>query len=501
MRTNIAVTRMKRMIALAMVTALVGSALAQGTFTIRRPADGSRVRETVAVRIPRNSIPATGYLGIVVNGRFLEAVRPPVEGEDYVYRLDTKARRLPDGPMTIEVILYLGSDTRPTVLNRSSVQVTLDNSASIRIPENGLSLRYRFSPGREDVYRMSLQSTLATVSQAQAALGSRPFELVLEEENLRYLVAHANRYSNGDGLLRLQPLPEKGKDYAMLTASGDTEPRKYMDYEMAPIFMRVSSTGREIFSSLPPYFPNEGTSGDFSRLDLFGLFPLPVLPSRGVRPGTPWQAPFQQVNLDLDNRLERERFTTALPARATLEAVEWEMGMPCAKVRVQLQLGSADLRSANATNTPDGELQSIRLDEVYWFALDRGIMVRKESNIITEQIVQANQVGGGFGSGGGSGAAAGGPSTGRGGPPGGAPGRGRPEGGAPRDGRWNNLGQIGGLQGVNMLRQAAVSQGGPEGFNSGQTGDGRAPGGAGGGSVGVRTILRTTQRITMTLER
>ena len=210
------------------------------------------------------------------------------------------------------------------------------------------------------------------------------------------------------------------------------------------------------------------------------------------------------MNLDLENRLERDRFTVPLAGRATLEAVEWEMGMPCAKVRVQLQLGSADLRSANAANTPDGELQSIRLDQVYWFALDRGIMVRQESNIITEEIVQASQAGGGFGSGGGGGAAAsGGPSTGRGGPPGGAPGRGRPEGG-PRDGRWNNLGQFSGWQGVSMLRQAGVAGGVDAGSAAGGAfggpADGRAPGGAA-GPVGVRTILRITQRRTMVLER
>lgn len=102
---------MTRILVSAALMALAGLSLAQSSFTIRRPLDGATVRETVDVRIPKRSIPAgAGFVGIWVNGRFLEAVAPfegaNTSGEDFVYKLNTKDRRLPDGQMTIEAVLY-----------------------------------------------------------------------------------------------------------------------------------------------------------------------------------------------------------------------------------------------------------------------------------------------------------------------------------------------------------------------------------------------------------
>ncbi|MBX3111968.1 MAG: hypothetical protein KF857_08160 [Fimbriimonadaceae bacterium] len=406
---------MKKFVAVAIAMGLMGMAMAQGTFTIRRPLDGSTVRETVKVRVPKNSIPESGYLGVVVNGKFLEAVMPEEEGQDYVYDLDTKARGIPDGPMNIELVLYqdMGEGRKPQVLNRSSVRVTLDNHTSIAVSEEGRRLRYKFKPGSEWVYNIKEQVSYAQVTQAQAALGSRPFETVLRDEDLRLLFAVDNSYSDSDGkegLIRMQPLPTKGKDYAMLTVRGDAEPRKVMDYEMQPVYMRITDTGREVFGSMPTYFPMEGTAGEAYRIDLFALLPLPVLPTKAVKPGDVWQGTFLLGAYDLDKINEIDKLTQALPGRATFEGVEWQHGIPCAKLRTQVAVGAKDLKDVSNLGLQQGQANSVKVESLVWLAMDRGLVIRQELNVTQESLVEvavSSGVGGGTGFGGPSGGPAG----------------------------------------------------------------------------------------------
>ncbi|QYK52300.1 MAG: hypothetical protein KF824_08520 [Fimbriimonadaceae bacterium] len=506
---------MKRLMAAALATVLVAGAFAQGTFTIRRPADGSKVREVVNVRIPKNSIPEGGYLGILVNGKFLEAVVPDVEGDDYVYKLDTKKRRLADGPLTIEAVLYLYREGAPMVLNRSSVNVTLDNSTSINASRpDGFKLRYKFTPGREYIYNRKDKSTIALISQAQAQLGSRAAEIELDEENVRYLIAHENVYktANGtEGLIRMQALPDKGKDSAMLIVSGETTAKKYMDFEMHPIFMRVTDTGREVFTSLPIYFPMEGTSGEGARFDLFALFPIAVMPAKNVEVGDKWQAAIPQPDLDLDNRNTKDKFVENLPGSAILEGVEWEQGVPCAKIRSELALGARDLKNFGNFNGIEGEAQNIKFESVQWFAIDRGIMIKEEGRFTVEVLVEvAPQAAGGGGGPASSGASGGGGRTGGGrGPATGQPGGdegGRinfPGGVAPFQFVTNSIGSL--INQRNSLRLMQDSFGGGPGgpTNTGgsgfNNGDGR--GNSSTGSVPVKMILRQSSVYTVTLEK
>jgi len=381
---------MKKFVAVALALTVVGSAWAQGTFTIRRPVEGSTVREIVTLRIPKNSIPEGGYLGILVNGKFLEAVAPDVDGNDYIYKLDTKRRGIADGPMTVEAVLYVDNGTRPQIVNRSSVTVKVDNYTSIKIPENGLVLRYKFQAGREYVYSNYSQANVSMISQAAAQLGSRAAEVPVDAERYRVLYAIDNAYTTKtgrEGLVRVQVLPNKGKDYAMVTVAGETEPKKYYDYEMHPIYTRLTDTGREVWSSYPTYFPAEGTQGESFRFDLSVIKTFPVLPTKGVKPGDRWQAAILQSNFDLDKRHELDKFNVALPGRGVFEGVEWQYGIPCAKIRTTLAVGQADLRNLTNVNQQQGEAVKIQLEEVTWFALDRGIIIRTETTRTQESLV------------------------------------------------------------------------------------------------------------------
>jgi hypothetical protein len=136
---------------------LVSYAWAQAPFTIVRPVEGARVREKVQVRVPMRSVPADGFIGVSIDGKFVEAVAPAVLKKDedtghLIYEWDIKARNVPDGKHTIELTLYGGSSER-RVLARSAVNVIVENK--IKIPADGIRLQYRWVPGRNFRYQVN----------------------------------------------------------------------------------------------------------------------------------------------------------------------------------------------------------------------------------------------------------------------------------------------------------------------------------------------------------
>jgi hypothetical protein len=403
---------MKRFVFAGALMALAGLTLAQGTFTIRRPADGSTVRETVSIRLPKNSIPDGGYIGVYVNGKFLEAALPAVDASgEFIYKLDTKARKLPDGEHTIKVVLFVDYEDKPRIVNQSEVKVTIDNSTSIPVPQGGRLLRYSFPVGREWIYNLNINAKISMVSQALAQVGGRAAERQLEMESTRIMYAVDNSYG-GEGLIRMQGLPDKGKDYTVVTVSGGGEATPRFSYEMKPIFMRITNTGREVFSASPDYFPLEGTSGDSARTDLVYIFPLPVLPSRAVKPGDVWNAPFLLGTFDFDQKDEKDKFTTALDSRGSFEGVEWYRGRRTAKLRMMVAAGPEQLGNVRNLNSVEGQAAKVEIEQVLWFDLDRGMVVRLDRNISQESIIETALPSAGGGAGGFGDSGAGAPGTG-----------------------------------------------------------------------------------------
>jgi len=521
---------MKKFLIAAAFFALAGMTVAQGTFTIRRPVDGATVRETVKIRIPKNSIPEGGYIGVYVDGKFLEATLPDVEGAEYVYGLDTKKRNLTDGEHTIEIVLFVDFSEKPRIVNRSSVRVKVDNQTSIKVPENGMSLRYKFNPGKEWTYALTRKTSVSLLSQALAQVGGRAPSRDLETEKTRIMYAIDNSYlesGSRQGLVRIQGLPDKGRDYTVVTVTGDSEPTVRFSHEMHPIYMRVSDTGREIFSAAPPYFPLEGTSGDGARTDLFYSFPLPVLPSRTVRPGDVWEAPFLLPTFEFDKKDEESKYTKGLPSRGSFVGVEWYRNMPCAKIRMSLSAGPRELGNAGSINQVEGETTKVEIEQLVWFSLDRGMVVRVDRNMTQESIIESQTAGSGSGApsgaGGGGGPSVGGvagaPSAGGGG------GRGS---GVPTGASLNPNDYLASLQvsfaphldskgkltlfqrrgpGGPAGRPGFGGQGGPPGGDEGMAGPPGGfggfqggPGGGAGGGLTVRQVLRIQSVISMELE-
>lgn len=390
---------MKRFVLGLALFVTAAGAFAQGAFTIRRPAEGALVREVVEVRIPRASIPATGFVGIWANGRLYEAVAPiagvNIQGNDFVYKLDTKANNIADGPLKIEAVLYADVGNANRVLNRTSVNVRVDNRTSITPPSgNGFLLRYDLTPGREMTYQVEFKQSVQLLTQADQTLG-RGNELGSDSERFRYRFTTVNSFvrpgGEREGVILMQPLTPKGKDSVFLTVSGATQAARYFDYNMAPLYMRINSTGREIFGAIPFYTGIDGAAGDASRLDLYALLPMPVLPSRAVRLGGPaFAGVVQQGDIQLENSQDILKFTQAQPARGTVEAIEYERGLRCVRIRNVLEVG-------NATQG----LQ--RYEENYWFALDLGRVIRLDRTTTVTRRMELPPAGGSGGSGGGGG--------------------------------------------------------------------------------------------------
>ena len=106
---------MKRALLSLLAFSVVCAGMAQSSFTIVRPANNAKVRENIRLLFPMNSVGDTGYVGIFIGGKFLEAVKPGQGAEYLYYDLNTKARGIPDGPLTIEAVLYQDLANSPRI--------------------------------------------------------------------------------------------------------------------------------------------------------------------------------------------------------------------------------------------------------------------------------------------------------------------------------------------------------------------------------------------------
>lgn len=357
---------MKRTVTLGFLTLLASAALAQAPFTIVRPADGAKVRETVHIEVPRTSV-QSGYIGVYINGKFVEAISPKFMSpkDKYIsYDLDTKKMALPDGPAKVELALFVDYNGGTKIVDRTSVTLNIANESSIKVPLNGYLLKYKFTKGTESDYDVTEKVSFRQITNAESRLGGRANEVTNRLEKFRFKYAIDNSYPNGDGLVRMQMEPEKGKDYAFLTiAELGAKARKYTDEQFAPTYMRMKDNGRQVFGSVPltTGFTDDGS---ISKLNIFATIPLPTLPNKPVRPGDTFSTNFQIGDLDYDNLENLNSLVRIVPSRGEFLRVEWEDGHPCAVLKNTLQ--------AHIEDEPMSEI----VDTV-WFALDKKIIIKR----------------------------------------------------------------------------------------------------------------------------
>lgn len=370
---------MKKLILAATLSCAFAISMGQSAFTIVRPADGSKVRENVSILFPKDSVPQGGYVGIFVAGKFIEAIVPRV-GQTYSeYVLKTKELNLPEGSVNVEAVLYVDFNERPRIIDRSSIDLQIANVPNIPIPPGGFNLKYSFSEGKAWTYHLTNRVFVGSITEDRIQKGGREAILQVDSESIRLEYATDNKYSNGDALLRMQALTDKGENRVFLTTAGDQQGRWYYQREMHPVYMRVRPTGLEVFGSVPQYFPLQGAPTPPSRTDLFAVFPLPTLPTKNVHVGDTWQTRFQMGNLNLSNLHGMNSLTEKIPARGEFLGIEWEAGRPCAKIQHSFSIGRDQA----------GPTQSdvAKIEETIWFALDRKVVTKMIREITFEQKV------------------------------------------------------------------------------------------------------------------
>jgi len=451
---------MMKRAAIGLLMLWCAAAVAQAPFTIVRPQDGARVREVVQVRFPIRSVPSGGFIGVSIDGKFVEAVAPAALDSDrerghYIYRWDTKRLNVPDGEHTIELTLYSspegGSGAR--VLGRSSVRLQVQNE--IKVPAEGIFLRYRWTPGR--TYRYNLKAVIKEVNEVQYS-GLTPEETILTDFSFKGDLTVLDFRSNL-GLISWMPVPP-----AIEITGGQVE--VINSDRMAPVYQEVETTGRV------RYQVSRAADSQQAGVYYYWVADLPLLPPRRYKPGDRWSA-----TIAINNPLRSGQVSEIgeqIPVAARLERFEWEQGYKCAKIvyeftgniPVPLNLGGLQLEKP----------KSVVRREVY-FAYDLGQVIRVKTITQLEGRVRQEQYGGGLGAPGGFG---------------GPPGFGRGQGGfgAEDDGGMAGAPR-GGPRGAPRGGPGALGAPGAGGLGApgGQPGGARGGFGGGGAQTGARNII------------
>jgi len=437
---------------------IFGVAWAQAPFTIVRPLDGARVRETVQVRFPIRSVPQGGFIGVSIDGKFVEAVAPASLRSDrerghYIYEWNTKARNVPDGQHTIELTLYSGTEGgNPRVLARSSVRVIVENE--IKPPAGGIRLQYRWLPPGK-IVRYNMTYTVKESTEIQYS-GLTPEENTLYELRFKGDL-NVLDWRNNLGLISWIVFPP-----AVRGAPGQYEVLTGKNF--APVYQEVESTGRVRYQNARI---GEQLQQEYDVL-YYWVGDLAIIPPKPLKPGDRWTG-----TIVLGNPLRSgdisEVAEDQVPAAARLERFEWERGYKCAKIVYEF---TGNLPSDVDVGGIRLEKAKIKFRRETYFAYDIGQIVRQRTTIEIET-TQREQAGasGGF--------------MGGGAPPMG--GRGGFAGGDEDEG-----GMIGG-------RGARGPRGGGLGLPGGAPG---TPGGLGaGGQAPQRTINRLTINEDMVLDK
>jgi len=385
------------------VLAIAGSAaLAQAPFTIVKPLDGAKVRETVPITLPKSSVPPGSFIGITLDGKFLEATVPVPNAKKthLVYWLNTKKHRIADGWHTVGVSLFANTGGRPLIADKSEIKIHVGNHAGIDIPANGSLIRYKFYPGMRSVYTVTIGEEVSTLTEAQNKLGGRAAQLPIGSERLRMLFA-VDDVRGPYGLVRSQILPYKGKDYVVATVSGDEKPTVHRSDEFAPIYRILRTTGAEVYGDVPNYWGFQGTGTEDIEEDLIASIPLPILPTERLQIGDSWQASVAVGGGEISQLKQTGKTVEKLPARGTFESVEWERGEPCAKLRYELEYGLSDKESKELSLAGREFKQNdkFRYQQLAWISYRTGKLVR--SDMIIEADTKVDQGDGGRGGDGG----------------------------------------------------------------------------------------------------
>lgn len=376
----------------AFATAACSTAQAQSLHVLR-PISNAIVRETVPIRIAPGDLPAEGYVGITIDGKFRTARVLPANKREAVYDWDTKAsyvtpdepgtqKFVADGPHTVSIKLY---DTSGKSLGEQTIDVKVANKISV--PTQGIKLAYRWRPDLQQRYTRRTEAD--TVAD-----GTTGTNQTLQSSIIRF-TRTVEDTTGGAYLIRDRILPG-----GILVSNGQPQSLDAL-YTIKSKYRTVDTRGNVLGSMAP-----------LSLGDHFG-FSIPVLSARRVSVGDTWQAP---VDVSLDWASIKP---APINAESRLEGFEWQSGYPAAKIRETYSgpvtfttangassagsgalpgLGAASGQSSNGSIT----LSSVNYERIVYIAYNSGRLIRTETTLtLTADNAQLASLGLAAGSGGG----------------------------------------------------------------------------------------------------
>ncbi len=363
-------------------------------FTIRKPLDGSHVREKVRIEIPREAIGKGGFVAFYLDsndrnpGSFMLGIAPAQDEDDngkapFTYVWDTKAGKVSDGEHTIKAILYepaAGSNAIAMVeKTTTAIHVTVENKIKDGpdVPTSFL-LRYNYREGAALEYNRAGKSVIVSRDSAMGGirsdvdLMSAKSKLLLAVEDVRFDAgAHAplalvrNKLTslsilNGNQEITVDPTTLSNSMFQELLPNGK------VNYETG------TSTGLTEYMS--------------QGLPVNNTLELPLLPEIRVARGEKWSTPGQ--------RLDIPGLPPALQPVVTLANqlidLEYEGGYPCVKIHQSFSGPLAGLLS-KASKEPFKALPfagmeitspSVNYDRDIYIAYNSGTLVRTARTIL-----------------------------------------------------------------------------------------------------------------------
>ena len=318
-------------VALGCLSALSLRSQAQGApFTIRRPPDGSTVRETVRVQIPASSIGPDSFVVMYIDGKFDAALDPhrpePVTegpigskttGSDrfFTYLWNTKALGVSDGPHSVRAVLFdpVAGGNPISVTQRSTSEVKLTVANQISDGPATLLLRYKYPDSHNIEYKRASKSVrvgggthTSNSDQDLAAINSKLLLHILSGE------------PKGLSLVR-------NKLTSLSILSNGSEVNYPSSQLSGSMYQELDENGRV-------HYETGSTSGllEFAAqgLPVDNTLELPVLPTQAVAKGQTWITPEQRIDVP--------GLPPAVQPRAqlqnTLVDLEWEGNYRTAKI-------------------------------------------------------------------------------------------------------------------------------------------------------------------------
>ncbi len=353
-------------------------AQAQAPFTIRRPKDGTTVREKLRIEIPRASIHPGGFVALYVDDQFAVALPPEDEAEEgstpkpFTYTWDTKGSGVSDGEHTLRAVLYEpaasgGVSAGVNEVSRSEVRITVANK--IHDGPSAILLRYHYHEGDNLEYSRDGKAVAIGALSESGKIGDESLGAV--KGTLRLAVEDSRFDSSAQSPVYLV----RNKLTSLSILSGSQEQVFSPSQLSNSMYQELLSDGHVQYETGDRTGTEEFTS---LGLPVNNTLEVPLLPALEVSVGSEWKTQNQRIDIPGLSPSRQPRVTLS----NKLEDLEWEGGRRTAKIH---QTYEGPLKEKSIQFGPvEVDSPQIKFSRDVFVAYDSGLLVRTTRSLTVE---------------------------------------------------------------------------------------------------------------------